>query len=547
MKIIHNTGQSILHQIRNGYDWIILSILILIILLFIHLQLFEYGFDDAFIHFRLVENWIDTTTPYFNINDPVKSSSSSAWIIFLFTVYSTASRIGLNPRLPQMAAVINSSMVLVGSLIYYKIILRVGKIRARKSVYFAFSITYFSLLFQSSIGLMETATALVIVGIAFLFFIDRKNISFTLFVISIFFRLELVVVFLLVLAFSVIARWFQIKKIFVYSLFGVIPFALFDFIYYGTLVPNTITAKSQVYELSIVEQIGTIISSIGNSIKLFPFFNNLSLVYLFLLIFIPVVILAVYTYRTIRRRENLIGIFGIIFLLWGVLILCFYMVSGVVVFAWYRPLFSVPLFLVIWLIISNIQDKRYAFWNFMAFTPILILQSMFLIQYLPAAVLNPAYAPGFAEGARTRQYIQFGQQLYHEYPQANLMSSEIGGLGYGFKGNIMDAGGLVTPEALDFHPLKVPEERSSGGLGGIPQGLVTKLSPEIIVSYDIFIEALAGSELIKDYKISQYPVFLEEDRKYSKVDTPWGTIQKELWGVENLYVFVRNDIPDLKK
>lgn len=525
--------------------WIFLFLTILLIMLFIHLRLFEYGFDDAFIHFRIVENWFFSGTPYFNINDPIKASSSSGWIISLYTILGITSSINASIRLPQIVAVLNSFMITIASFIFYTIILRICKLKTNGFTYLAFSLIYFSLVIRSSLGLMETPTTLVIIGLAFVLFIQRKKISITFFVISIFFRLELGLVFILIIAYSYLSKRFQPRDIIIYSFIGALPFALIDYINYGTLFPNTINAKSTVYEISFSEQIGILISSLGNSYKLFPFFERFSIVYLFILIFIPMVLLILFTYRTLRRRNNIIGEIGLIIYLWGIIILFTYIISGVVIFSWYEPLFTVPLFLVIWLIMLNKQDKRYSFWNKAAFIPILILQSLLLIQILIAALTNPAYSPGFAEGARTRQYIQVGGQLYEEYPQANLMSSEIGGLGYGFKGNIIDAGGLVSPEALEFHPLKVPEERSSGGLGGIPTGFVASKAPEIIVSYDIFIESLATSGLIEDYNIHQYPLFLEEDRKNAKVYTPWGSRKQSLWGINHLYVFIHKYNTDL--
>ena len=47
----------IAQQIIDLPGWIIQFLMILLIMLFIHLRLCEYGFDDAFIHFRIVENW----------------------------------------------------------------------------------------------------------------------------------------------------------------------------------------------------------------------------------------------------------------------------------------------------------------------------------------------------------------------------------------------------------------------------------------------------------------------------------------------------------
>jgi hypothetical protein len=132
---------------------------------------------------------------------------------------------------------------------------------------------------------------------------------------------------------------------------------------------------------------------------------------------------------------------------------------------------------------------------------------------------------------RARKYLEVGRYLYDRYPESTLMSSEIGGLGYGFKGYVVDAAGLASPGALKYHPMKVPEERSNGSIGAIPVGLVEEIKPDIIVSYDIFIENLVNSDVIKDYYLIRDPVFVESDLNMSKT--------KVIWGSKNLNIFIR--------
>jgi hypothetical protein len=91
---------------------------------------------------------------------------------------------------------------------------------------------------------------------------------------------------------------------------------------------------------------------------------------------------------------------------------------------------------------------------------------------------------------RTIEYLSVGRSIYQECPTARLMSSEIGGLGEGFEGEILDAVGLATPSAIKYHPMRVPEERRSGDLGEIPTGFVSEMRPDVIVSYDVFAESL---------------------------------------------------------
>jgi hypothetical protein len=91
------------------------------------------------------------------------------------------------------------------------------------------------------------------------------------------------------------------------------------------------------------------------------------------------------------------------------------------------------------------------------------------------------------------------------------MTSELGGLGESFHGYIYDGFGLTNPDALRYQPLKIPEERSSGIIGGIPWRYVMDKRPDIIVSYDIYAKGLLNSRVLNDYKDEAFPTFAPPD------------------------------------
>jgi len=146
-----------------------------------------------------------------------------------------------------------------------------------------------------------------------------------------------------------------------------------------------------------------------------------------------------------------------------------------------------------------------------------------LIQTTIAAAGHPYLYTGFETGARVRNYLEVGSNLYADYPNATLMTSEIGGLGYSFKGYIVDAAGLASPNAMRFHPMDVPEERSSGDLGAIPVGFIEEIRPDLIISYDIFIESFLRSNAIDDYIHIKKPLFLHQDLAEYGSDSFWSS------------------------
>jgi len=126
------------------------------------------------------------------------------------------------------------------------------------------------------------------------------------------------------------------------------------------------------------------------------------------------------------------------------------------------------------------------------------------------------------------------------------MTSEIGGLGYGFSGYVFDACGLASPDALEYHPMAIPKERSGGGICAIPPGFVAEQSPDIIVSYDLFIESFLQSDYITEYNLKTHELFLKDDREKAIVETPLGKLERNLWGIRNLYIFIRKDYQTYK-
>ena len=66
-----------------------------------------------------------------------------------------------------------------------------------------------------------------------------------------------------------------------------------------------------------------------------------------------------------------------------------------------------------------------------------------------------------------------------------VLAPEIGALGYYLHGPLIDACGLVSPEAIRYLPVP-PSERLGGDIGSIPLALVRDLQPDFIVTLLVF-------------------------------------------------------------
>jgi len=90
---------------------------------------------------------------------------------------------------------------------------------------------------------------------------------------------------------------------------------------------------------------------------------------------------------------------------------------------------------------------------------------------------------------RILAYREAAQRIAQEgIPGATLSGPEIGALGYHYPGRVLDACGLVTPEALPFLPVP-PDQRASPIDGAISTDFVRALQPDWVVFLPFFAKA----------------------------------------------------------
>lgn len=507
----------------------VVTALLFILFIVMHLRLSQYAFDDAYIHFRVARHLLDTGTPYFNTDEIVKVSTSSGWTLFLAILLSVARGLGIEHRFPAMVSLVNAGITLGGMMAFTRVMetLIQGKLDPVRKI--LFQITYFALLVPSSIGLMETPLALLLAGAGILDILRSKPGGFFWIGLAAYTRVELVVLLAAVSLLAILRGKKYILQACLSLALGLLPLLLYDLYFFGTIIPQSIRAKSVIY---ILTWLHTLTRGLQLSFPVaFPEYQLLFVVIgLVLLIGIPV-IGAVVAFRNRQLRQSQ---WIAIFLVWSLGIFGVYVAGETFVFEWYTPLFIIPLLLALILTASKEVYTRNTVAIGMQFIP--FLMSIFLfIQFAYAALFDPGTYVLFENGARVKTYLQAGKILYEAYPDATLLTSEIGGLGYAFQGKIQDAVGLASPDALQFHPMDVPAERYGGEVGAIPPEYVEGHQPELIVSFDIFAQALLASDITRQYNMVLIPAYLPEDFQYAKRDS--------IWGNRYLRIYVRKDIP----
>lgn len=510
---------------------IIFTALLAILTVFIHIRFYEYGFDDAYIHFRIARNLLDTGTPYYNLGEAVKVSTSSGWIIVLAPVIWATRVFQAQNSLPLVVSILNSLFTVLGMLTYTRIIHRLaGKHKVHFLVILAFQIIYVALMIPASTGLMETPLALLLAGLGIHFIQLDRRIGYLLFGIAAYIRVEIGVLILLAGLFVLIQKRDRVIEAILFTVAGFLPFLLFDLHFFRSIIPNSIPAKSVIYDIRGVETVSTIIFS---SLPTYFLLNDNMTVFASNLILLTGILYLAVKFGLDEWRSS--GSSQLLMIaLWSGLSISLYIAASALIFDWYIPLYVIPLAVAISATVI-VAGPPYNMLAYVFFFVLLLISCGSLGRTVYAAFDHPSQYILFESGSRVRMYRKMAAILSTEYPQSRLLSSEIGGLGYEFTGKILDAAGLASPQALRYHPMKVPEERERGNLGAIPPAFVEETLPEIIVSYDSFAMALLNSEIIERYNVVVLPAYLPEDGKYSNTGL--------IWGNKYLRIYIRKDLP----
>jgi hypothetical protein len=485
----------------------------------LHAALHQYAFDDAYIHFRVAERFLEHGAPYYNAGEAVMASSSPVWTLVLCILFLVAGGSAV------AVAIFNGIVSALGALAFVSLARELSGGRLGKALCWSFGLPYLSLVHFAGIGLMETPLGISVLGLAALLYARRREEAFILLALAPFIRLELAVFFVLLFFHALVRRRGGIGRRLLYSLLGGMPLAAYQLAYFKTLLPGTMHAKSIVYSLSFYD----VIEFLLRQLMIFvPFVERFwwPLAGLTLLAALGVVG-EVRNHRSGDEHGEILYILGA----GGLLIAVVYVLAKGLVFPWYVPLVAVPVIFALCVVAA--RSRMLA-----AYAALLLViglpHAVTLARSSMAAAGDVEQYVYFAQNARARKYLETGERLFDRFPDARLMSSEIGGLGYTFKGRIVDGVGLISPQALHHHPMKVPEQRSYGFIGAIPVSFVEEESPELIVSLDIFVEDLMRSAIASRYALIREPIYIDEDLRIAP--------SPMLWWSRHLNIFIRKDL-----
>lgn len=472
----------------------------------------EFPYDDAYIHFRIARNFSEFGLPFFNISEPIFSTSSPIWTLTLKIVF------GIFGAKIIVVRVLSGLLVILGSFLLYRT-LRARNVNVNNSIFAAVAV-YTVGLMSTAVGLMETSLWYVsLVGVVWLF--DRQKLFLVgvLAALMVGMRYEFVVLLFLL---TIICR--KSFRFFVGAAVGGLVLITYLWYYFGAFVPQTVKAKSIVYGASGFD---TYRGYFENNVLWFNFPFSVG-VGLLLFLWSGYIL-----FGASRPISKAIGGFG---LLLGIL----YGARGAFMFQWYWALVLTPMILA--LAIDQVDPKSSRFQKrIVALLMLLTFARPIVMAFKDIyAVTSQQYelSRDFIQNVRVQTYAQLGSELGESSSAVtSIVASEIGALSWAFPGSVLDGVGLVSPGALKYHPMKVPEQRSAEALGAIPAGFVREHEAKWIVSMPILME-----EVAKESLAGQLPYRKERGIPvFSGGKLPENTrMPKDLWGNAEIEVWVRD-------
>jgi hypothetical protein len=438
-------------------------------------------YDDAYIHARIVDNFFSHGEFSFNLGDTFKASSSTGYITLLSIINILFDDSVLSIR------VLNTLALTIYFMLLLKLTTLTKNYISRLSL--IMSIPY---VMASSFGGMETALAVVMLLTSTVFLLkDRLVLALFFACMAVLFRVEFLLFILLLVSYNIVLRNFHKK--YILSFLPLIALVIIDYIFYGSVIPHAASVKSISYNhpfLNSMVNALSLSSGLKWAIMFIPLYMFFSwLLWMLLKSFI----------KEKRFRLESYVIYGFFSL--GVLFAWTLGASNI--FPWYLPIVVVGLSLTIYLyfheasmeragILSEVQPYKYL--------ERFAVYSIFIIATNGVVTLYNTYNPfSFTANERVLSYLRISDELYRHCPECSLLTSEIGGLGYGFKGKVLDGFGLGDPQAVKYHPMRVPEQRQGYGVGAIPAGYVEEANADFIVSMPVFTMEFRSSELLANY------------------------------------------------
>lgn len=493
----------------------------------LHVALVPYLVEDSYIHFRVAQNLATTGHPYFNVGSAVKTSSSTPWTVLLASLFA------LWPSGVSLIAAVSACISLAGAAAWVALLNIAAARRLAPWQSGVACVVYLAIVEPASVAAMETGLGLLLASVGLGYYTKRDAKAFLWLALAAMVRVELSLLSVACGALSFFTRAMPWKRCLLWAISGLAPFCIFDYFQYGSLVPQAFVAKRILHELPLVTAFSLLLPEAVSS----EFFFRSAAYSAYATVCVIVATLPLARLAWSRRvLEQPATQLLLVSSATGLGIALTYVASHGLVFPWYRPLYFSLLFLS-GLVGAAVSARP------LAYLALLTCAAPFLYELgasATAAVGYPQAARHFLEGARAKRTVAIAADLYQKYPRAVMMTSEIGAVGFGFRGRVEDGAGLATPRALSYYPLEVPSERYNAADAPVPRRFLKDLRPGLVIAVDRHLDAVLSDPIRADYVHLRRRLYDAEDdaRRGSELllwdDVRWldVLIRKDLWDAQ---------------
>ena len=458
---------------------------------FVILTLARFPYDDAFIHLRIARNLAVHAQPFFNLGERVMADSSPLWMVLIAGLFKILPGSG-----PSSVAVLECGIATALLLVVEQYLARVSGRSDAIPLIAAAAVSAMTV--QASGGLMESGLALLLLTSAGLASCNRRTATAgVLFALAAVARFELCI--------PAVAAFFleRDKK---RMLVGALPVAMLEaallITVFGTVVPNTIAAKSITFHLTLSEALDGLPSAFGIRAA-------------GAVLFAAAAVLAAAIALRARKELDLASIVPLALL--PVALLATYVARHAFVFPWYQPLFTFPAGLAAVAAAMVFPKDRAT-----------LVASRWALHMLPCVLWGVAawgvwshalddvravhgrdltLSHDMAINARVLALGKAAADLADRCPQAVLMAPEIGAVGWAFPGRIIDSCALASPEMFPYFRAG---DIVQGAYGHIPARAVADFQPDAIIGLQVLFSDVAE-------KAAQFP----ELARYRVTARPW--------------------------